>query len=40
MEVDAPFATLTGAVPAFAPAVVDFYNVAGKAPHPDAIVPK
>ena len=40
MEVDAPSATSTGADPASAPAVDDFYNAAGKAPHPDAIVHK
>ena len=40
MEVDAPSAASTGAGPVFAPAEDDFYNAAGKAPHPDAIVPK
>ena len=38
MEVDAPSAALTGAGPVSAPAEDDFYNAAGKAPHPDAIV--
>ena len=40
MEVDAPSAALTGAGPASAPVVDDFYNAARKAPHPDTIVPK
>ena len=40
MEVDAPSAALTGAGPTSAPAEDDFYNVVGKAPHLDAIVPK
>ena len=40
MEVDAPSATSTGAGPVSAPAEDDFYNAAGRAPHPDAIVPK
>ena len=40
MEVDAPFAALTGAGPASTPTMDDFYNAAGKAPHPNAIVPK
>ena len=40
MEVDAPYAASTGAGPVSAPAKDDFYNVAGRALHPDAIVPK
>ena len=40
MEVDAPSTALTGASPMSAPAKDDFYNATGKAPHPDAIVPK
>ena len=40
MEVDAPSAASIGADPMSAPAEDDFYNAAGKAPHPDAIVPK
>ena len=40
MEVDAPSAASTGAGLVFAPALDDFYNAAGKAPHPDAIIPK
>ena len=40
MEVDAPSAALTGAGSASTPAEDDFYNAAGKAPHPDAIVSK
>ena len=40
MEVDAPAAASTEAGPVSAPAKDDFYNVAGKAPHPDAIVQK
>ena len=40
MEVDAPSIALTGAGPVFAPAKDEFYNAAGKALHPDAIVPK
>ena len=40
MEVDAPSATLTGAGPVSAPAEDEFYNAVGKAPHPDAVVPK
>ena len=40
MEVDAPSAASTGAGPVSAPAEDDFYNAAGKAPHPDAIVLK
>ena len=40
MEVDAPSAALIGAGPGSAPVEDDFYNVAGKAPHPDAIVLK
>ena len=39
MEVDAPFSTLTGASPMSAPVVDDFYNAAGKAPHPETIIP-
>ena len=39
MEVDAPSAASTGAGPVLALAEDDFYNAAGKAPHPDAIVP-
>ena len=40
MEVDAPSATSTGVGQSFAPAEDDFYNAAGRAPHPDAIVLK
>ena len=40
MEVDAPSATSIGASPVSTPAEDEFYNAAGKAPHPDAIVPK
>ena len=40
MEVDAPSAASTGAGLGSAPAKDDFYNAAGKAPHPDAVVPK
>ena len=40
MEVDAPSTASTGAGPASTLAVDDFYKAAGKAPHPDAIVPK
>ena len=40
MEVDAPSTASTGAGPMSAPAEDDFYNIAGRAPHPDAIVPK
>ena len=40
MEVDAPSAASTGAGQSSAPAEDDFYNVAGRAPHPDAIVSK
>ena len=40
MEVDAPSAALTRAGQSSAPAEDDFYNAAGRAPHPDAIVPK
>ena len=40
MEVDAPSAASTGAGPVSAPAEDDFYNAAGRAPHPNAIVPK
>ena len=40
MEVDAPFVVLIGAGPASASVVDDFYNAAGKAPHPNTIVPK
>ena len=40
MEVDAPSATSTGASPTSAPTVDNFYNVVGKAPHPDTIVSK
>ena len=40
IELDAPFAVLTKAGPASAPAIDDFYNAAGKAPHPDTIFPK
>ena len=40
MEVDASSAPSTEAGPASAPAVDDFYNAVGKAPHPDTIVPK
>ena len=38
MEVDAPSAASTGVGPVSAPAEDDFYNAAGRAPHPDAIV--
>ena len=40
MEVDAPSAASTAAGQSSAPAKDDFYNTAGRAPHPDAIVPK
>ena len=40
MEVDAPSAASTAAGPVSAPAEDDFYNAVGRAPHPDAIVPK
>ena len=40
MEVDAPSAASTGISPVSASVEDDFYNAAGKAPHPDAIVPK
>ena len=40
MEVDAPSAALTRTGPVSAPAEDEFYNATGKAPHPDAIVPK
>ena len=40
MEVDAPSTASTGAGPVSAPAEDDFYNAAGRAPHPNAIVPK
>ena len=40
IEVDGPSAAATGAGPASAPAEDDFHNAAGKAPHPDSIVPK
>ena len=40
MEVDAPFVASIGASLVSAPAEDDFYNAAGKAPHPDSIVPK
>ena len=40
MEVHAPSVASTGADPVSAPVEDDFYNAAGKAPHPDAIVPK
>ena len=40
MEVDAPSAASTVASPVSAPAEDEFYNVAGKAPHPHAIIPK
>ena len=40
MEVDAPSAASTGAGSGSAPAKDDFYNAAGKALHPDAVVPK
>ena len=40
MEVDAPSGASTGAGQASAPAEDDFYNAAGKAPHPDSIIPK
>ena len=40
MEVDAPSTASTGAGPASAPTVDNFYNAVGKASHPNAIVPK
>ena len=40
MEVDASSVASTGTSPVSAPAEDNFYNAAGKAPHPDAIVPK
>ena len=40
MEVDAPSVASIGASSRSAPAKDDFYNAAGKAPHPDAVVPK
>ena len=40
MEVDAPSAASTGAGSGSAPVKDGFYNAAGKAPHPDAVVPK
>ena len=40
MEVDAPSAASIGAGPVSPPAEDDFYNAAGKASHPNAIVPK
>ena len=40
MEVDAPSTASTEAGLASAPAIDDFYNVAGKALHLDTIVPK
>ena len=40
MEVDAPSGASTGAGQSSAPAEDDFYNAAGKAPHPDSIVLK
>ena len=40
MEVDAPSAASTGVGPVSAPTEDEFYNAPGKAPHPDAIVPK
>ena len=40
MEVDAPSAASTGVGQSSAPTEDDFYNAAGRAPHPDAIVPK
>ena len=40
MEVDAPAAASTGAGSVSALAEDDFYNIAGKASHPDAIIPK
>ena len=40
MEVDAPSAASINAGPASAPTEDNFYNAAGKAPHPDTIVSK
>ena len=40
MEVDAPSTASTGASLTSAPAMDDFYNAVGKAPHLDTIVPK
>ena len=40
IEVDAPSAASTRVGPASAPTVDNFYNAAGKAPHPDVIVTK
>ena len=40
MEVDAPSSASTGAGLSSTPAEDAFYNAAGKAPHPDSIVPK
>ena len=40
MEVDAPTGALNGAGLSSTPAEDDFYNAAGKALHPDSIVPK
>ena len=40
MEVDAPTVASTGVGQSSPPAEDDFYNAAGRAPHPDAIVPK
>ena len=40
IEVDATTVASTGADPVSAPAEDNFYNDVGKAPHPDAIVPK
>ena len=40
MEVDASCAASTGAGQSSAPTEDDFYNAAGRASHPDAIVPK
>ena len=40
MEVDAPYVASTRAGPVSAPVEDEFYNAAGKVPHPDAIVPK
>ena len=37
---DAPSATLTEASPMSTHAVDEFYNVAGKVPHPDGIISK
>ena len=40
IEMDAPSTTLTKAGSVSIPATNEFYNEAGRAPHPDAIIPK